>query len=149
MVFQWQPLTQETWLDAGAAQPASGIERWYRDMTRSWMTAEPLCRRRLVLRVHRWIADRVLLPVARGQEPDVSELEIDGPLAAALASLIPASRRGAWRGWIALTLSDLRLALAQPATIRDETWMRHLFLIPYSIPLRRDVARMEGDTHHD
>ena len=46
-----------------------------------------------------------------------------------------------------LTLADLRLALVQPPTVRDEAWARHLFLIPYSIPLRRDVARMEGDTH--
>ena len=147
MVFQWQPLTHETWLDAGVTAPASGIGRWYRDMTTCWMSAEPLRRRRLVLRVHRWIADRVLVPLARGQEPDVADLDANGVLAQTLISMVPPRRLGAWRGWIVLTLADLRLALAQPPTVRDEAWARHLFLIPYSIPLRRDVARIEGDTH--
>ncbi len=147
MVFQWQPLTHDGGLDAGVAAPAIGVARWYRDMTTCWMSAEPLRRRRLVLRVHRWIADRVLAPMARGQEPEIADLAVDGVLAMTLTAMIPPRRLGAWRGWISLTLSDLRLALAQPPGVRDEAWARHLFLIPYSIPLRRDVARIEGDTH--
>jgi len=148
MVFQWQPLTHDAGLDAGVAPPPIAVGRWYRDMTTCWMTAEPLRRRRLVLRVHRWIADRVLVPMVRGQEPMMADLDADGVLAMTLLSMIPPRRLGAWRGWIVLTLADLRLALAQPPSIRDEAWARHLFLIPYSIPLRRDVARMEGETHH-
>ena len=147
MVFQWQPLTHDVGLDTGAAAPAIGVARWYRDMTVCWMSAEPLRRRRLVLRVHRWIADRVLIPMARGEEPAVADLDADGVLALTLISMVPPRRLGAWHPWIVLTLADLRLALAQPPTVRDEAWARHLFLIPYSIPLRRDVARMEGDTH--
>ncbi len=147
MVFQWRPLTHDGELDAGVSAPTIELERWYRDMTMCWMTAEPLRRRRLVLRVHRWIADRVLAPMARGQEPAVADLDSDGVLALTLMSMIPPRRLGAWRSWITLTLADLRLALAQPPSIRDEAWARHLFLIPYSIPLRRDVARMEGDIH--
>jgi hypothetical protein len=147
MVFQWQPLTHDVGPDAGATSPAIGVARWYRDMTTCWMSAEPLRRRRLVLRVHRWIADRVLVPMARGEEPAVADLDLDGVLALTLMSMIPPRRLGAWRGWIVLTLADLRQALARPRTLRDEAWARHLFLIPYSIPLRRDVARIEGDTH--
>jgi hypothetical protein len=147
MVFQWQPLSHDGGLDAGVSAPTIELGRWYRDMTTCWMTAEPLRRRRLVLRVHRWIADRVLAPMARGQEPQVADLDIDGVLVLTLLSMIPPRRLGDWRGWITLTLADLRLALAQPPSIRDEAWARHLFLIPYSIPLRRDVARREGATH--
>jgi hypothetical protein len=147
MVFRWQPIAHEAWLEAGVAAPPVGLPRWYHDMTTCWMSAEPLRRRRLILRVHRWIADRVLVPMTRGQEPATADLEVDGALAMALTDMIPPRRLGAWRGWIALTLADLRLALAQPPALRDEAWARHLFLIPYSIPLRRDVARMEGATH--
>src|SRR2546430_10924581 len=39
-----------------------------------------------------------------------------------LMSMIPPRRLGAWRSWITLTLADLRLALAQPPSIRDEAW---------------------------
>ena len=37
--------------------PVAGLGRWYRQMTPSWMSAEPPARRRLILRTHRWIAE--------------------------------------------------------------------------------------------
>ncbi|PYM96359.1 MAG: hypothetical protein DME04_02135 [Candidatus Rokuibacteriota bacterium] len=124
-----------------------GLGRWYRDMTTCWMTVEPLRRRRLVLRIHRWIAERVLAPIARGEDPVVADLEADGALTATLIYMIPPRKLDAWRFWIFLALADLRLALAQPPMLRDEAWARRLFLIPYSIPLRRGVGRMQGDTY--
>ena len=104
-------------------------------------------RRRLVLRIHRWIAERVLAPIARGEDPVVADLEADGALTATLIYMIPPRKLDAWRFWIFLALADLRLALAQPPMLRDEAWARRLFLIPYSIPLRRGVGRMQGDTY--
>src|SRR5947199_2482717 len=92
MVFQWQPLTHDVGLEAGGAAPAIGVARWYRDMTTCWMSAEPLRRRCLVLRVHRWIADRVLIPMARGEEPAVADLDADGVLALTLISMVPPRR---------------------------------------------------------
>jgi hypothetical protein len=95
------------------------LGRWYRDMTPCWMTAEPFRRRRLILRTHRRIAERVLEPLAHGEEPFRR----------------PRSKRGS--PGFAVALADLRQALASTPPPRNEVWMRWLFLIPYSIPVRR------------
>ena len=130
-------------VETSAVVPVTDLGQWYRDMTPCWMMAEPPRRRRLVLRVHRWIAERFLEPMARGEEPFVADLEREDALAATLARLVPPCKLHAWRPWILLVLTDLRLALAPRPTRRDETWARRLFLIPYSIPVRRDVTRLE------
>src|SRR2546422_9065060 len=108
MVFQWQPLTHDVGLDTGGAAPAIGVARWYRDMTACWMSAEPLRRRRLVLRVHRWIADRVLVPMARGEEPAVADLDADGVRALTPISMGPPLPAGPLHPWSVLSPADLQ-----------------------------------------
>src|SRR5438552_9990773 len=135
MVFQWQPLTHDVGLDTGGAAPAIGVARWYRDMTVCWMSAEPLRRRRLVLRVHRWIADRVLIPMARGEEPAVADLDADGVLALTLISMVPPRRLGARHPWIVLTLADRRLAPVPPPAVRHQGLARRSVRHPCRMPV--------------
>ena len=115
---------------------AGDLGQWYRDMTPCWMTAEPFRRRRLILRTHRWIAERVLEPLAHGEEPFVLDLEAQGVLAQSLTRTIPPPELEAWQHWVRLALADLRQALAPTPSPRNEEWVRWLFLIPYSIPVR-------------
>jgi hypothetical protein len=115
--------------------------QWYRDMTPCWMTAEPFRRRRLILRTHRWIAERVLEPLAHGEEPFVIDLEAHGALAQSLIRSIPPPELESWQFWVRLVLADLRQALASTASPRNEKWVRWLFLIPYSIPVRERAGR--------
>lgn len=117
------------------------LGQWYRDMTPCWMTAEPFRRRRLILRTHRWIAERVLEPLAHGEEPFVVDLEAQGALAQSLVRTIPPLELETWQPWVCLALGDLRQALASTPSPRSEEWMRWLFLIPYSIPIRGRPAR--------
>ena len=131
----------------GCAQPRSHdpfgldarITRWYVDMTACWRNVEPTLRRRLILRVHRWIADAV---VANGavRLSLVEQLALDGPLARALAEPVPADEAQRWQPWIRLVLHDLRWALFWPSSRRTEAWYRWLFLIPYSIPVPRPTG---------
>lgn len=110
-------------------------------MTPCWMTAEPFRRRHLILRTHRWIAERVLEPLAHGEEPFVVDLEAHGLLARSLARAIPPPELEAWKPWVRLALADLRQALAPTRSQHNEEWLRWLFLIPYSIPVRGRGAR--------
>lgn len=126
---------------ADARSTTGDFGQWYRDMTPCWMTAEPFRRRRLILRTHRWIAERVLEPLAHGEEPFVVDLEAQGALAQSLVGTIPPPELEAWQPWVRLTLADLRQALASTPSPRSEEWVRWLFLIPYSIPVRRRAAR--------
>jgi len=121
---------------AGWSSTTGDFGQWYRDMTPCWMTAEPFRRRRLILRTHRWIAERVLEPLARGAEPFVIDLEAHGALAQSLTRRIPPPELEAWQFWVRLVLADLRQALASTPSPRNEEWVRWLFLIPYSIPVR-------------
>lgn len=122
------------------------LSEWYRDMAACWLSAEPWARRQLILRMHRWVVERVLLPLSRGESPDLedllpeSALAPDGPLGLALARSLPAADAGVWRPWIRLVVADLRSALAWPVEKRDGAWARWLFLIPYSIPVSRARA---------
>jgi hypothetical protein len=125
---------------------ASGLGQWYRDMTPCWMTAEPFRRRRLILRTHRWIAERVLEPLAHGEEPFVVDLEAQGVLAQSLVRTIPQPELETWQPWVRLALADLRQALASTPSPRSEQWVRWLFLIPYSIPVRGRTGRRTRPT---
>jgi hypothetical protein len=109
---------------------------WYRDMAPIWLSTQPLLRRLLILRTQRWIIDRLVEPVSRGEEPSMTELRPRDTLEAALDEMIPADEFDEWRPWIRLVVSDLGHALACPVAGRDDTWMRRLFLIPYRIPVR-------------
>jgi hypothetical protein len=103
-------------------------------MAQSWRHAEPLQRRQLLFRVHEWIVDSALVDgVVRSNVDD--DLGPGGPLATALAELVPTSETQAWRPWIRLVLHDLRRAFRWPASRRTEAWWRWLFLIPYRAPV--------------
>jgi hypothetical protein len=126
---------------AGRSSTTGDLGQWYRDMTPCWMTAEPFRRRRLILRTHRWIAERVLEPLAHGEEPFVLDLEAHGMLAQSLARTIPPPELEAWQPWVRLALADLRQALALTPSPCNDEWVRWLFLITYSIPVRGRAAR--------
>src|SRR5205814_8042814 len=96
--------------------------------------ARPPLRRSLILRTHRFIAERLLVPLSTGGTPDAEDLEPGGPLARMLARAVPARDAERWRPWIAQVVADLRRALTWPQGARDHTWARWLFLIPFSIP---------------
>lgn len=113
---------------------------WYRDMAPCWLRAEPAMRRRLVLRTHRWIAERVLGPLARGHEPAIGDLHPSGALAWLLVRMVPNGELATWTPWIRLVLTDLRRALSWPPGSRDAAWGRWLFLIPYGVNVGRAPA---------
>jgi hypothetical protein len=111
------------------------LTSWYVEMTPSWLCIEPRTRRRLVLRTHRWIVERVL---ADGVSPSslLGDLGPDGRLRTALAALVPSEQGDMWWPWIRLVLHDFRRALMTAPSPVTEAWCRWLFLIPYSLPLR-------------
>lgn len=109
---------------------------WYRDMAPSWLATTPDTRRRLVLCTHRWIVERALVPMSRGDGPHVGDLKPGGRLACMLVRAIRSDDLRSWKPWIRLVLTDLDRALSWPAGRRNEAWIRWLFLIPYSIPVR-------------
>jgi hypothetical protein len=127
--------------EAVPAQPTGPISAWYDDMAACWLAADPPLRRSLILRAHRFIAERVLLPLSRGVAVEPEDLEPDGPLARLLLRAVPAGDVARWRPWIDLVLTDMRRALAWPPSRRDQSWARWLFLIPYSIPAPRGLVR--------
>jgi hypothetical protein len=109
-------------------------------MTPSWMSVEPLARRRLVLRTHRWIAERVLEPLSQDEEPARADLEADGLLASWLSDVVASGERASWQPWVDVVRARLRRALAWPGAQRNDVWVRWLFLIPYGVPARVDPA---------
>lgn len=107
----------------------SGLAEWYSSLAPSWLEVKPAVRRRLMLRVHQWIAERVL--TESGQ--DVSEdLKAGGALVRSLFALIPPDQLEGWRGWVRSVLVELKRALRWPAGLRNEAWAHWLFLIPYT-----------------
>jgi hypothetical protein len=104
-------------------------------MTPSWLGAEPRVRRLLILRAHRWIVERVLVPLSRGEEPTVDDLAPAGHLAWALVRTVPRGELDRWKSWIHLALRDMGRALGWPPARRSQAWVRWLFLIPYSMPV--------------
>jgi hypothetical protein len=119
----------------GAISPT--LLDWYRDMAPCWLGAEPQVRRRLILKTHQWIVERVLLPMARGQQPMTADLGPTGRLVWRLVRIVPPGELNVWKGWIRLTIADLQRALAWPEAGRTQVWARWLFDIPYSIPVTR------------
>lgn len=116
-------------LDDDANRVQVNVARWYGQMTPYWTTLQPLVRRRLVMRVHQWIAESAF--VNGVLRPDVTDdLGPGGRLARALADVIPADQRRRWQPWVRATLRDLRRALTEPASRHTEAWWRRLFLKP-------------------
>jgi len=125
----------ENGLRAAALAIPPTIFDWYRDMAPCFLAVEPPVRRRLILRTHHWIVERVLMPIARGERPVAADLRPTGRLTWRLVRVIPPAELNLWRTWIRLTIGDLQRALAWPAGRRTEAWVRWLFDIPYSIPV--------------
>jgi hypothetical protein len=125
----------ESDLRAASLAIAPTLLEWYRDMAPCWLGVESVVRRRLILRTHHWIVERVLLPIARGERPAVADLGPTGRLVWRLVRVVPPGEVDLWEPWIRLTIADLRRALAWPAGRRTEAWVRWLFNIPYSIPV--------------
>jgi hypothetical protein len=107
---------------------------WYLGLVPHWMGVTSRVERRLLLRTHQWIVERIL-------EPEVSlaaaaaELRPDGALTRILSELVPAGVADQHH-FIALIVGRLRDALLLPVTRRNEAWVRWLFLIPYGVSSR-------------
>ncbi len=128
-----------------------GLSDWYRQMAPCWVRIEPTLRRRLVLRIHRLIVERVLIPLARGDGANVDALVAgpslgpEGSLERALERNIPPADVDAWRPWIQAVLAALHRALAEPDARRTASWARWLFFVPLSIPVSRASRPSPGD----
>jgi hypothetical protein len=120
---------------SGLRTPRPGLLAWYRDMAPTWLGAEPIVRRHLILRTHRWIVERVLGGEAGGDADALGELGPTGALTHALVATVPRGELGRWRPWIRLVRIDLQRALSWPPADRSDAWARWLFLIPYAIPV--------------
>jgi hypothetical protein len=109
-----------------------GLVEWYASLTPSWLEVEPAVHRLLMLRIHQWIAERVLMPRGQDVRSAAEDLKPGGALVRSLFTLIPPGEPDHWRGWIRLVVVDLKRALRWPAAKRNEAWAHWLFLIPYS-----------------
>jgi hypothetical protein len=110
------------------------LRRWYDAKTPCWLDIEPVLRRALILRSHRWIAERVLMPAADGRTPGLEDFKPGGSLERTLLELVRPDELVYWRPWIHLFLWALDGALSRPVTERDHWWVRSLFLLPLGIP---------------
>jgi hypothetical protein len=115
-----------------------GLQSWYDAMAPSWLGIEPLLRRALVLKTHRWIAEHILIPAADGLISADQIRETIGALGEALIEMIPPDDRGVWRVWVGLVVSDLQRALHRPSGDWNQAWARWLLLIAYSVPIPRE-----------
>ena len=128
----------------GIRTPRPGLLAWYRDMAPAWLGAEPIVRRHLILRTHRWIVERVLGGEAGGDAAAREELGPTGALTHALVATVPRGELGRWRPWIQLVRADLQRALSWPPADRSDAWARWLFLIPYAVPVGRPRSFTTG-----
>lgn len=121
-------------------QSQGTLIEWYLRLAPCWLGAKPPVRRRLLLRTHQWIAERLLGPDS-DLRAAAEDLEPGGALTRTLAALVPPDQLDGWREWIQLVVADLRRALLRPLARRNEAWVQWLFLIPYSV---RVSARATG-----
>ena len=117
---------------AASGQTPNSLVTWYLGLTPYWMGTDCTTKTRILLRAHQWIIDRVLAPGV-GLAGAAADLRPDGGLTRALSDLAGPDERGEWRHFVQLVVANLRHALLQPVTKRNEAWVRWLFLIPYSI----------------
>ena len=108
-----------------------GLVHWYVSLSSSWLEVEPPMRRLLMLRIHQWIAERVLTPRCQDGSPATEDLKPGGALVQSLFALVPPRELDDWRGWIRLVVVELKQALRWPLAKRNEAWAHWLFLIPY------------------
>jgi len=114
------------------------LQAWYDAMAPSWLGVEPLLRRALVLKTHRWIAERILIPAADGRTPPFEIREGIAELGAALIEMIPPDDRAVWSVWVGLVVGDLERAMRRPTDDWNQAWVRWLLLIAYSVPVPRE-----------
>jgi len=105
---------------------------WYASLESRWLDVEPAVRRLLMLRIHQWIAERVLTSGDQDLSPAVEDLTPGGMLDLSLSPLIPPGEVDDWRGWVQLVVAQLKDVLQWPAARRNEAWAHWLFLIPCS-----------------
>jgi len=114
------------------------LQAWYDAMAPSWLGVEPLLRRALVLKTHRWIAERILIPAADGRTPPFEIRQGISELGGALEEMIPPDDRAVWSVWVGLVVGDLERALRRPTDDWNQAWARWLLLIAYSVPVPRE-----------
>jgi len=121
-----------------ATDELHGLQSWYDAMAPSWLSVEPLLRRALVLKTHRWIAEHILIPAADGRTSATQIRETITGLGEALLAMIPPDDRGVWGVWVGLVVGDLQRALHTPNAAWNQAWARWLLLIAYSVPIPRE-----------
>src|SRR2546421_29389 len=114
-----------------------GLQSWYDAMAPSWLSIEPLLRRALVLKTHRWVAEHILIPAADGRTPALEIRATVATLGEALVEMIPPDDRGVWSVWVGLVVGDLERAMRRPSADWNQAWARWLLLIAYSVPIPR------------
>jgi hypothetical protein len=115
-----------------------GLQAWYDAMAPSWLGMEPLLRRALVLKAHRWIAEHILSPAADGRTTPFEIRETITRLGFALIEMIPPDDRAVWSVWVGLVVGDLERAMRRPSADWNQAWARWLLLIAYSVPIPRE-----------
>jgi hypothetical protein len=120
------------------ASDLHGLQSWYDAMAPTWLGVEPLLRRALILKAHRWIAEHILIPAADGRTAPFEIRETINRLGFALLELIPPDDRAVWSVWVGLVVGDLERAMRRPSTDWNQAWARWLLLIAYSVPVPRE-----------
>jgi hypothetical protein len=127
-------------IPAATGDPPSSLVLWYVGLIPYWLAPESPVVRRLLLRTHEWILDRVLAPGV-DLEAAAQDLAPGGPLTSALMALAEGDAAGAeWRHFALVVVANLRHALLLPVARRNEAWLRWLFLIPYSVRPKQSGA---------
>jgi hypothetical protein len=119
----------------------AGLAEWYLALASCWLGAEPPIRRRLILEVHDWIAERVFEPGPAVRRRALAEVGPGATLERRLLALIPPGEMETWGAWPARVASELRRALGRPPAERNEAWAHSLFLIPYGLRVTRAAER--------
>lgn len=122
------------------ASELHGLQSWYDAMAPTWLSVEPLLRRALVLKAHRWIAEHILIPSADGRATPGEIRETIGQLGFALIDMIAPDDRAMWSVWVGLVVGDLERATRRPISEWNQAWARWLLLIAYSVPVPRERA---------
>jgi hypothetical protein len=115
-----------------------GLQSWYDAMAPTWLGVEPLLRRALILKTHRWIAEHILIPAADGRTAPFEIRETINRLGFALLEMIPPDDRAVWSVWVGLVVGDLERAMRRPSADWNQAWARWLLLIAYSVPVPRE-----------
>src|SRR5262245_18437122 len=117
------------------ASELHGLQSWYDAMAPTWLGVEPLLRRALLLKTHRWIAEHILIPAADGRTAPFEIRQTINRLGWALLEMIPPDDRAVWSVWVGLVIGDLERAMRRPSADWSQAWARWPLLIAYSVPV--------------